>query len=98
MAKKIVWSNLAQLELATILEFYIQQNGNEIYSTKLLEKIDNLLVTISQNEFIGRLSKNKITRVFPMDVFLIFYEITDDRIEIISFWDNRQNEHKCKVQ
>ena len=98
MAKKIVWSNLAQLELATILEFYIQQNGNEIYSTKLLEKIDNLLVTISQNEFIGRLSENKIIRVFPMDVFLIFYEITDDRIEIISFWDNRQNEHKRKVQ
>lgn len=29
-----------------------------------------------------------------MKVFLIFYEIKKDAIEIISFWDNRQDDKK----
>lgn len=26
-----------------------------------------------------------------MDVYLIFYEIHNNQIEVLSFWDNRQN-------
>lgn len=76
----------------------MQQNGNENYNLKLLEEVDALVNTISQSELIGRLSKNKITRVFPIDVFLLFYEINKDTIEIVSFGDNRQNEFKRKVK
>jgi len=46
-----------------------------------------LLETLSTNEFIGRLTSNKITRVIPMKVYLIFYQINSNQIEILSFWD-----------
>ena len=95
MAKReIVWSLKAQSELKEILNFYNERNGNSNYSFKLLDEIEDLLVTLAQNEFIGRLTSNKKTRVVVMKVYLVFYEVNADRIEILSFWDNRQDETK----
>jgi plasmid stabilization system protein ParE len=99
MAKKeIIWSELAKLEFSNVLEFYVVRNENSDYSLKILEEVEDLLETLSTNEFIGRLTSNKITRVIPMKVYLIFYEINNNRIEIISFWDNRQSVKKRKVK
>jgi len=99
MAKKeIIWSELAKLELSNVLEFYVFRNENSDYSLKILEEVEDLLETLSTNEFIGRLTSNKITRVIPMKVYLIFYEINADKIEILSFWDNRQNIKNRKIK
>ncbi|MBS7233919.1 type II toxin-antitoxin system RelE/ParE family toxin [Flavobacterium psychroterrae] len=99
MAKKeIIWSELAKLEFSNVLEFYVFRNENSDYSLKILEEVEDLLETLSANEFIGRLTSNKITRVIPMKVYLIFYEINADQIEILSFWDNRQNIEKRKIK
>jgi toxin YoeB len=95
MAKKeIIWSPGAKSELRKILEFYNERNGNSKYSLKILDEIDDLLNTLSQSEFIGRLTSNKKSRVLVMKVYLIFYEINENTIEILSFWDNRQDERK----
>jgi hypothetical protein len=32
-----------------------------------------------------------------MNVHLVFYEINKDRIQIVSFWDNRQSLYKRKI-
>lgn len=99
MAKKeIIWSEIAKLQLANILEYYVQRNGNSSYSLKLLNEIEEIVETISHNELIGRLTSNKFTRVIPMKVYLIFYEINKNRIEIISFWDNRQDVESRKIK
>lgn len=99
MAKKeIIWSELAKLEFSNVLEFYVVTNENSDYSLKILDEVEDLLETLSTNEFIGRLTSNKITRVIPMKVYMIFYEINNNRIEIISFWDNRQSVKKRKVK
>ncbi|PBJ06840.1 type II toxin-antitoxin system RelE/ParE family toxin [Flavobacterium sp. ACN6] len=99
MAKKeIIWSELAKLEFSNVLEFYVLRNENSDYSLKILEEVEDLLETLSNNEFIGRLTSNKITRVIPMKIYLIFYEINYNQIEIISFWDNRQSDKKRKVK
>lgn len=89
--KEIIWSKLAKLQLAKLLEFYVQRNGNSNYSLKILSEVQDLLVTLSKAELIGRLSSNKFTRVISMKVYLIYYEINGNRIEIVSFWDNRQD-------
>lgn len=99
MAKKeIVWSKLAKMQLKNVLEFYVQRNGNSNYSLKLLNEVEDLLETLSNAEHIGRLTSNKWTRVISIKVYLIFYEINGNRIEIISFWDNRQNIGNKKVK
>ncbi|MCB0497107.1 MAG: type II toxin-antitoxin system RelE/ParE family toxin [Cyclobacteriaceae bacterium] len=92
MAKKeVIWSSRANTELKEVLEFYTERNGTTKYSLKLLNEINDLLTTLSESEFIGRLTENKKTRVVVMKVYLIFYEINGDHIEILSFWDNRQD-------
>jgi plasmid stabilization system protein ParE len=99
MAKKeIVWSNHAKVEFSTVLEFYFLRNGNANYSKKLVGEVEGLLKTVSKSHLIGRLTSNKVTRVVVMDVYLIFYEVNDKQIEIISFWDNRQSMDKRKIQ
>lgn len=89
--KSIIWSDRANLEFKEILEYYTKRNGNSEYSLKILLKTEQFLKTLKENEFIGRLTSNKTTRVMVMDVYLIFYEIHQHQIEILSFWDNRQN-------
>ncbi|MBZ9628005.1 type II toxin-antitoxin system RelE/ParE family toxin [Psychroflexus sp. CAK57W] len=71
---------------------FFHRNRSVTYSLKLLDETEDLMNTLSKNEFIGRLTSNKITRVISMKAYLIFYEIRNDTIEIVSFWDNRQNQ------
>ena len=89
--KQIIWSRNARFQLQSVLEFYIERNKSNVYSLKLLDQVEDLMLTLSQNEHIGRLTSNKSTRVIPMKVYLVFYEINSDTIEIVSFWDNRQD-------
>jgi len=96
--KEIVWSELAKLQLANVLEFYVYRNGNSNYSLKILSEVEDLLETLSKAELIGRLTSNKFTRVISMKVYLIFYEINEDKIEILSFWDNRQEIENRKIK
>ncbi len=95
--KEIIWSNLAKLQFSNVLEYYVFRNGNANYSLKLVNEVEDLLETLSKSELIGRLTSNKITRVLVMKVYLIYYEINGNRIEIISFWDNRQSTENKKV-
>ena len=92
--KRIIWSFRAKRELTEVLEFYVHRNGNPKYSLKILNQLENLLATLSVSDQIGRLTSNDITRVIPMKAYLIFYEIGKNQIEVVSFWDNRQNPDK----
>ncbi|WP_046759408.1 type II toxin-antitoxin system RelE/ParE family toxin [Kordia jejudonensis] len=92
--KKIIWSSRAKEELKEALDFYMKRNGSSDYSFKILLEVEDITHTLSKSHFIGRLTSNKITRVIPMDVYLIFYEINNETIEIVSFWDNRQDTKK----
>ncbi|WP_439130554.1 type II toxin-antitoxin system RelE/ParE family toxin [Polaribacter sp.] len=95
--KQIIWSSKAKIQLKKILEFYNKRNGNTNYSLKLIAEIEELTKTLSKSEFIGRLTSNKKTRVIPMKVYLIFYEINNNNIEILSFWDNRQDKKNRNI-
>ena len=96
--KEIIWSELAKLQFKAILEYYVEKNGNENYSLKLVDEVEDVLNTLSKSELIGRLTSNKCTRVIPMKVYLIFYEINGNKIEIVSFWDNRQDIERRKIK
>lgn len=96
--KKIIWSDIAQSQFQDILEFYVKRDNSHRYSLKLLAETEDLLTTLSKSEFIGRLTSNKKIRVMPMKVYLIFYEIKKDTIEIVSFWDNRQDDKNLIIK
>jgi toxin YoeB len=89
--KEIIWSIKAKEELYNILDFYIKRNGSPTYSLKLLSDSEEITQLLKNNHYLGRLTENRITRVIVKDAYLIFYEIGKDYIEIISYWDNRQD-------
>lgn len=92
MAKKeIIWGIRAKHELNKTLVFYNERNGNPEYSIQILDKVEALTKTLSKRHFVGRLTSDKVTRVIPFKVFLLFYEIRPKHIEILAFWDNRQD-------
>lgn len=90
--KKIIWSVRAKHELNRTLVFYNDRNGTPEYSIQILDKVEALTKTLSKSHFIGRLTSDKVTRVIPFKVFLLFYEIKSKQIEIMAFWDNRQDQ------
>ncbi len=92
--KQIIWSPQAEHEFKETLDFYIRRNGSVTFSVKLLDEVEELLKLLERNPLIGRLSENKETRVLVKDTFLIFYELKAEQIEIVSFWDNRQDPQK----
>jgi plasmid stabilization system protein ParE len=92
--RKIIWSDRAAGEFKLVLEFYNQRNGSKEYSTKLLGQIEALGLLLLSYPSLGHLTKNKITRVLVKGNFMLFYEVTDHSIEIVSFWDARQNPEK----
>ena len=51
MAKKeIIWSEIAKLQFTNVLEYYVNRNGNENYSLKLVDEVEDLLNTLSESE------------------------------------------------
>ncbi len=96
--KEIVWSALAKIQLENVLKFYVHRNGNSNYSLKIVKELEDLLETLSKAEQIGRLTSNKFTRVISIKVYLLFYELNGNRIEIVSFWDNRQDIENRKIK
>ncbi|WP_018342520.1 type II toxin-antitoxin system RelE/ParE family toxin [Cytophaga aurantiaca] len=92
--KEVIWSIKAKEELYNILDFYINRNGSPTYSLKLLSDSEDITQLLKSNHYLGRLTENRITRVIVKDAYLIFYEIGKDYIEIISYWDNRQDSDK----
>lgn len=96
--KEVVWSKLAEAEFFNVLDFYLQNNGSAAYSTKLLQEVEELIELICKNEFIGRLTTNKFTRVIHLKHYAVFYEVNYSSIEIISFWDSRQDPDLNKIK
>jgi toxin YoeB len=60
MAKKIIWSRKAQVELIEILEYWINRNKSNTFSIKLNELVDEQLKLLTENPKIGRKLTSKM--------------------------------------
>lgn len=95
MAKlKLFWSETALKQRTDIFTFWNKKNKSNSYSKRLsllLKERTNRLLTFPE---IGRKVAIEKTRVISIEHFSLFYEIDDDKIVIISFWDNRRDPKK----
>jgi len=92
MAKrKIVWSNRAKIRLFAILDFYIVRNNSKIYSIKLQKLISKEVNLLLKQPDLGLKTTEDTTRGLIIENYIVYYEITDDRIIIHTIWDSRQN-------
>jgi plasmid stabilization system protein ParE len=92
MAKrKIVWSNRAKKRLYGILEFYIERNKGKSYSIKLYKLLNKEIKLILKYPELGLKTTEPSVRGLIIDDYIIYYEVTDDKIIIHTIWDCRQN-------
>lgn len=92
MAKrKIVWSNRTIKRLYGILEFYDQRNKSKTYSKKLQQLLQRQVKVLLKFPEIGLKTTEETTRGLIIEGYIIYYQITEDKIIIHTIWDCRQN-------
>jgi toxin YoeB len=92
MAKrKIVWSDRAKKRLYGILEFYIQRNRSKSYSRKLYKLFNKEVKILLKYPDLGLKTSEESVRGLIIDTYIIYYEVTDDKIIIHTIWDCRQD-------
>ena len=89
--RKIVWSSRATKRLYEILEFYITRNKSKTYSNKLQRLINKEVNLLIKQPDIGLKTTEETTRGLIIENYIVYYEITIDKIIIHTIWDSRQD-------
>lgn len=95
----IKWTPEAEEQFYNILEYWNEHNGSNTYSQKIYLEVQKAQDLLSYNPYIDQEyelnSEIKIRKHIILKNFSIIYRITDI-VEILSFWDNRQNPKKLE--
>ena len=97
MPLKIHWTPESKITYNNTLES-ISEKWPAKELKKFVQKTENVLSNISQNPELFPRSKRKNTRKCVVTRHTsLFYRIKQDEIELVSFWDNRQDPKKLKL-
>lgn len=89
---KVIWSKKSLLELDEILEYWLKHNKSKSYSNKILSEADKAVGLIRAYPNIGVKTNHKNVKMkLILDRFYLVYRNNQDIIEILKFWDCRQN-------
>ena len=97
MAKQVIWTLRAQNDRKAIFEYWIARNKSKSYSVKLNILFEEASKFISHYPEIGKPTSDKNVRIKIIKDFLMFYEIVETKIFILTIWDSRQNPKKLKL-
>lgn len=98
MAKQIIWSPLARQKRSEILKFWIENNKSTTYSKKLNYLFKEACHLISEHPNIGKPTSDEKVRFKIIRHYLMFYEITEKEIYILTIWDSRQKPDSLKIR
>lgn len=91
MVRRIIWSERAILERREILLYWIKRNKSKSYSIKLNKLINEEIKILAKSPFIGRETDEVNVRIKVIRDYLLFYEIRNDELHILTLWDSRRN-------
>jgi plasmid stabilization system protein ParE len=96
MAKEIKWTIEAEEKFDEIL-LYLENNWTASEVEKFIEATTKVLNYISEYPLMFRKSKKKnIHEALITEKQLLIYKVKPQHIELITFWDNRQNYNNKK--
>ncbi|WP_318640865.1 type II toxin-antitoxin system RelE/ParE family toxin [Flavobacterium ardleyense] len=90
----VIWTKTADFQFAGILEYWVNRNKSKVYSKKLIKLVSERTDQIARTPFIFKSTDFKDIRVASLGNFSIYYKISDHKIIITAFWDNRQDKKK----
>jgi addiction module RelE/StbE family toxin len=96
VARRIIWTTSAKLQLQEIFEYFNSRNKSKAYSLKLNRIIQAELKSLILQSNIGKKTNTINIRGLLIQNYFIFYEINEKDIVILSVWDTRQNPKKLK--
>lgn len=96
---KIRWTRQAEKDYLSTLEFWIKNNKSNSFSVKLMNEVLKTEKYIIKNPLSGSLFdiNRKIYKLPILKHFSIIYNVDNDHINIIAFWDNRRNPENLKI-
>ncbi|MDX1752387.1 MAG: type II toxin-antitoxin system RelE/ParE family toxin [Salinimicrobium sediminis] len=80
-----------------ILQYWQKRNKSKVYSQKLFKLFQVSVRQISENPTIGKPTSINEIRSYVLRDYLIFYEILNNHILILTIWDSRQNPTKLRL-
>lgn len=98
MAKQIVWTLRAKNDLVEILDYWNHRNKSTIFSVKLYGFIDEQLNLISEYPTIGRKADVENVYVKVIHKYLLFYEILDDTLYVLTIRHGSKNPKTLKLK
>ncbi len=94
MARKVIWSLLAQSDRKNILDYWRKRNQSDAYSRKLNGLFTEAIQIIQEYPQIGKKTNLEGVRIKIVKDYLIIYELSDSYIYILTIWDSRQEPKK----
>lgn len=91
---KIIWISLAVKQRNLIFNYWNNRNKSNLYSRKLNLKIKQIIHQLIDNPELGKKISLKNYRAVVLNQYSIIYQIKEQKIYIMSIWDNRQNPNK----
>lgn len=93
----IIWTSTAKIELKHILEFYNFRNKTKTYSQNLFRKIQSEINLLILYPTIGKKTDIINVRGLIIENHIVYYELNENQIIILSVWDSRQNPDRLKL-
>lgn len=92
MAKrKVIWSKTAYLQRKIVLLYWLENNKSNTYSIKLLQETKVATNQLIKFPYLGMLTDIPDVYCYTMGNYNLYYMVTNENIQIVCFWDNRQN-------
>ena len=98
MAYKIVWLKRSIKKLENIIH-YLENNWSKKVALEFLDIINYKVFVISKNPQIGMRSERKqnVRKLLITKQIYLFYTAKNDKIKILTVFDNRQDPVKLKL-
>lgn len=87
----LFWSETALSQRNETFKYWNNRNKSNQYSKRLSLLIKERTTLLLSNPDSGRIVDVENVRTISVEYFSLFYEIHEDKIVIISFWDNRRD-------
>jgi toxin YoeB len=98
MVKRVIWTPRAQDERKEVLKYWVNRTQSKTYSRKLNLLIKQAIRLIREYPQIGKPTDIDNVRIKIVRDYLIFYELVQDEIHILAFWDSRQDPEKLGIR
>ena len=97
---EVSWSYEAEIQYYDTLLFWIEKIKSEKYSEQIESEVTKIIQTLKDFPRIGAIYQRKgVRRVIVLFHFSVFYRILEEEneIEIVAFWDNRNDPKKLNL-